>query len=422
MSRVSFVRVVRALRARHSATGFSFVPAAEIVMSASGRLLKCVFSDATHLKRLPYIGNVFSTIGLDTSCKLRPLTVTYLLDNECERAWAVHYHALNAALPQEFKSELLDIGDQDKGEAAAREAVMPELKTFFCSRHRMNNVLKNCRKAARGQFEAAVRCTRKSTLERTIAAFDPKLKEYLSAGPENALQFPAAAIASGRNYIGYDTSNNVESWNNRLHEVHVTSSPPFEAAMQLVGYCVQKFHKNKAQAAACAHACPPNILKRISEKETKRAALQDYVVKSNGPKIFLVAPAHYPRSTMLVNLNAPPGSRCTCEKEKLDDGLPTCVHILACVSIHGKDIGCEITDLVPRKYSTLSWRAGYECVNETEICAPATADLMEEEGEPMELALTTKRARGRPSAVALGKRRKSWSESRSRPRKGSRPI
>ena len=62
---------------------------------------------------------------MDCGRKLRPLSVSYLLDNESESTWSKHYEALKENLPENY-GPLLDVGDQDEGEFAARRRIMPE--------------------------------------------------------------------------------------------------------------------------------------------------------------------------------------------------------------------------------------------------------------------------------------------------------
>ena len=389
--------------------GFTFAPRAERIMAESGCLLRCTFTDASHLKNLPFAGNIFSTIAMDVGMKLRPLAVTYLIDNESESSWKRHFETLKDVLPEGYtRPGILDVSDQDKGLDKARAAVMPEFRPFFCSNHRKKNVTKYCKAAARVQYERAVQARTMEELTRQIERFDPKLKSYVESQPLES-QFPAATVNAGLPYCGHHTSNAVESWNNVMADANVRSSPPFEAAIQLVIYCVQKYHKDRDFAHEWRHECPPNILKRVDETGSHERAINAYRVEKNGDGIYLVSPWHMPAHTRLVNLNAPPLSRCSCGKERNDDGLPSCTHILAC-TLQTRDR--TIYDMVPMKYSTRSWREGYSTVNAQNIFAPPTAELMATEAERIALPVTTKRPRGRPSAISLGKRRTSWYEVR----------
>ena len=404
-------------RENGSLYGFTFAPQAELIMADSGHLSRCMFTDACHFSGLPFDGNIFSSIAMDVGMKIRPLAVTYLIDNETEQSWTTHFESLRAVLPEKYllSGRLMDVADQDKGEVIARSTVLPNVSPFFCSLHRKKNVLKHCKAPSKVQYERAVAARTMRELNRQVDRFDPKLTSYVAGLPLES-QFPAAAVDAGLPYIGHHTSNPVESWNHRMGEVKVRSSPPFEAAIQLVVYCVQKFHKDRESAEKWNQECPKNILKRVDETETHARALNDFQVQRNGDGIYLVSPVDMPARTRLVDLNLPPGSRCSCGKEKVDDNLPTCAHILAC-TLWDTTRQVSIYDLVPPKYSTRSWREGYRAVNANEIFAPPTAEITATEAERIELPSNTKRPRGRPSAISLGKRRKSWFESKGRKEK-----
>jgi len=389
--------------------GFTFSPAAELKMAQSGRLPSCVFTDAARVSGLPFVANLFSTITMDVGHKLRPLAVSYLLDNESSRSWERHYEALRSALPHNYVAAgLLDVGDQDKGEVKAREQIMTSCHAFFCSLHRKKNVAKFCKGHARSQYESAIACPNMERLMTVVERFEPNLSTYVQGTPLRC-QFPAAAVAEGLPFIGEHTSNPVESWNHAMTAAKVRCSPPFEAAIELVTYCVQKFHAHKGKALTWMHECPPRIMTIIDERDAHARALTEYNVRSNGSEgMYLVAHRNKPNATRLVNLREDPGSRCSCEREKIHDNLPACVHILACTLFDGS--GEHIASLVPPKYTTRSWRETYEVVDERQIFAPPTADLMAKNAEPIDLPGRIKRGRGRPSAISLGKRQKAWHE------------
>ena len=389
--------------------GFTFSPRAEHIMAHRGYLPRCVFSDGAHLVRLPIIGTIFTTITMDCGRKLRPLSVSYILDNESEGSWTTHYETFKENLPENY-GPLLDVGDQDKGEIAARKKIMPESSSFFCSLHRKKNIAKRSSSAGGvHQYDLALSATSMTRLDAQLERFEPNLKNYIEKIPREC-QFPAAAVHHGLPYIAEHTSNPVESWNNCMQVHHVRNCPPFEAAMNLVSYCVKKFHKDKDEAAACLHECPRNIMKIVDETESHKRALNNYIVETNGSDgVYLVANKRTPNSKNLVNLRADHGQRCSCEREKIYDGLPACEHILAC-ALRDTTGERSIQALVPGRYRTRTWREGYNCVEHDKIIAPPTQDLMAEEAEKIELPRELKRPRGRPSATSLGVRKKSWFE------------
>ncbi|MGH7974463.1 MAG: hypothetical protein ACREBR_02960, partial [bacterium] len=228
-------------------------------LDAAPHMLDIFALDACHLSW----GNctLFSLYGHSSSKNAMCLAHGFINGNEDGEAWDIFLKFVEESYPHLNAPMLTAVSDQDKGLKNAVERRFPLLGHFLCSKHRSENIRKNCKSPALYNFFMdAINSTTTEGLAaiKEIINTSPVITEsnraYVNAVNDNA-QYPIARIANCQaKMYGRPTSSTVESMNQANRPMRkVVQLDIYNACLQLVQLEAQRFRSLRTSAHELQH-------------------------------------------------------------------------------------------------------------------------------------------------------------------------
>lgn len=221
------------------------------------KLVPVFQADAAHCTSVMR-GSLLSLFGSDSNHRMVLLAIMLVCDNEKESVWSLFFDFVRENLQNVTWCNITVITDQDKGLIGAQNLMMPDVKRFFCSKHRSANVGKyGCVKSAE-IFMKCVNAARIDKCENLISQLSQNSAgfRYINRIPHH-LQFP---VFHGELY-GRQTDQGVESMNNAFKRVRAHLIPT--AFIMAINQDFERHCKASKDALSCKNNSTP---RRIGKK------------------------------------------------------------------------------------------------------------------------------------------------------------
>ena len=341
-------------------------------------LQEVIQADAAHMNFGKY--TLYSAYGTTANAQSSPIAFAILFGNEDKSSWITFWKFALSVHPWLADGEgrgLTIVTDQDKGSRVAIEDVLPGCFNFFCSFHRRQNIMKQC-KGGVNQYKGAwlfnklLNAKTPESIDRIRGACEGRMKPrdvaYVASIPD-AEQYPAARCAMARHVVMYGRSSSasVESMNAANKEIRARTSVCLVNAtillLQLEGerYKTMKdmAWSNESQLTPRGSLLAEEVGKEVPfPREYKWTVIEhpdyhQYSIRGNHGALSQTQDLRIVKVSTPGDYGSRPSS-CTCGVPQVD-GVP-CRHAIAVAKSPAQRTNYSVLNAMPRWWTAEAWR------------------------------------------------------------------